>query len=105
MNLRERNEWMDKLTKYLSDTAHPWIAQIVAWLIAIAILFALFSIIFKTIKGTLNIDFWGIKFQSDTLSKKLQAQVSDLTEINAHKAQVLKLLNQTILTVPKWERA
>lgn len=94
---------MGNFFTYIKDSAPAWLGITFLSLVVGGILVTLTVVVIKTIKGKMTINLWGLKFESLTLVTELQKQVDDLTEINEHKAQVLKLLNQTILTVPKWE--
>ncbi|MFT9116542.1 MAG: GAF domain-containing protein [Sporolactobacillus sp.] len=84
--------------KYLPKSIMTWFLLA----LVIFILAAIFIGMFRYIKGTGKIDLVFIKFERNILTDELQGQIEDLSAINSGNAQIMKLLNQTIITYPKW---
>ena len=59
--------------------------------------------IFKFIKGEGNISLGFITFEPDKKLNKLQKQFDALNEHSNFKTQVIKFINQTIITIPEWQ--
>lgn len=81
------------------------VSENVIWLpivLAVCLTVLLIIIIIKVIKGTITISFWGLKIESNKAVDKVQKLFDELNMHSQLKTQVIKLLNQSMITVSQW---
>lgn len=65
------------------------------------IIFVIISF-YRAYKGNGTFSFWGLKYETDRTLQKLQKQFDDLNKHSNFKTQVIKFINQTIITIHEW---
>ncbi|MHA6258372.1 GAF domain-containing protein [Sporosarcina sp. CAU 1771] len=72
----------------------PWLT--IALLCCLLVIFLLICI--KIHKGSATLSLWGLKFESNKAVATIQSQFSELNKQSHLKTQVIKLLNQSMVT-------
>lgn len=80
------------INKLLED--FPWLIYFVCF--CFLVFFSLIS--YKIHKGTANLSFWGIKYESNKAVEIIQSQFNALNKQSELKTHVIKLINQSMVT-------
>ena len=90
----------DFVKDYLKDV--PWFSYALAIILLLLIVFYGGTLIFRAFKNDIDVDFWGLKINSNRELLKIKDEFSYLNQNDQLKTNILKLLNQANITVPKW---
>jgi hypothetical protein len=86
------------VAKYLPQNVLSWFLLFLLLVFVVVISVGTF----RYIRGTGSINLIFIKLERHKLADQLQDQVEELSVINRSNSQIMKLLNQTVITYPKW---
>ncbi|SDI19414.1 GAF domain-containing protein [Alteribacillus persepolensis] len=89
---------MEEINNFLSNFP-PFLKYILLTLLIVLLI----VIIIRVATGKSNVSFWGFKMENNREVEKIQTQFDELNEHSQLKSQVLKLLNQSIITYSVWE--
>lgn len=95
------NSFLLEIFKFIT-TEVPWLLTSVIVIISVIIIAFLVIVIIKLIKGVLTLSLWGVKLESNKTVSEIQKQFKALNENTNLKTQVLKLINQAIITYSNW---
>jgi putative methionine-R-sulfoxide reductase with GAF domain len=94
---------MSEAERYIQENV-GWLPTTLAILVILIILAFAILALYKYHNGANTISFFGLKIEPNKAYGELQSQFEELNSQSEVKSHILKLLNQTIITISGWDR-